>query len=416
MQLALLGLNSQTLALLRSAVEAGHALTVAADVEEAAHQIAALAPAARLNEPWESLLIGDRADLVLVAGPPQDRAWNESEIDRLRKLVQEGLPVLLAPPLVEVNLAYELEMIRRERGGLILTASPAWSHPGVERLRHLVDDSTAAGLGALEQIVFERRISDRSRPAVLAAFVQDAAILRRLLGAIKTVNATGGPASEYRDPMAGGPKPVKPLSSVAVHLTGTSPFSARWSIAPPANDLQASLLVEGALGRAQLDLFGGGRADEFVLQTPAGERQEQLAVDEGQFWASLETALQRHSAATLEAQRDWHTTLSPPWIDVCHDLEAAEAIDRSLIRGRTVNVTTDEPSEEEAFKGIMAAGGCLTLVVSLGLFLLAGAVEALQLPIRDLPVWRFSPLLPLAPIVLFLLLQLFRLAVPPRRS
>jgi hypothetical protein len=216
--------------------------------------------------------------------------------------------------------------------------------------------------------------------------------------------------------MAGGPKPVKPLSSVAVHLTGTSPFSARWSIAPPANDLQASLLVEGALGRAQLDLFGGGRADEFVLQTPAGERQEQLAVDEGQFWASLETALQRHSAATLEAQRDWHTTLSPPWIDVCHDLEAAEAIDRSLIRGRTVNVTTDEPSEEEAFKGIMAAGGCLTLVVSLGLFLLAGAVEALQLPIRDLPVWRFSPLLPLAPIVLFLLLQLFRLAVPPRRS
>jgi hypothetical protein len=416
MQIALLGLNSQTLSLARSAVEAGHALTVAAEAQEAARQIAAMAPAARLNEPWESLLIGDRADLVLVAGPPRDRAWNEFEIDRLRKLVQEGLPLLLAPPLIDVNLAYELEMIRRDRGGLILTSSPAWSHPGVERLQQIADDPASAGLGMLEQIVFERRLSDRSRSNVLAEFVQDAAILRRMLGAIKTINATGGPASEYRDPMAGGPKPVKPLTTVAVHLTGTSPFSARWSIAPLANEVQASVTLEGVLGRVRLDLFSDGRPDELLLQTPAGKRQEQLEANEGQFWASLEAALHRRSAAPLEMQRDWQTTLSPAWIDVCHDLEAAEAIDRSLIRGRTVNVTTDEPSEEEAFKGIMAAGGCLTLVISLGLFLLAGVVEALQLPIRELPVWRFSPLLPLAPIIIFLLLQLFRLAVPPRRS
>ena len=73
-------------------------------------------------------------------------------------------------------------------------------------------------------------------------------------------------------------------------------------------------------------------------------------------------------------------------------------------------------SEEEAFKEVMAAGGCLTLTISLGLFLLAGLVEALKLPIRELPIWRFSPLLPLIPIVVFLVLQLFRLAVPPRKE
>ena len=72
----------------------------------------------------------------------------------------------------------------------------------------------------------------------------------------------------------------------------------------------------------------------------------------------------RSSSLRMEEEpEEWHPTLFPAWIDVCHDLEAAEAIDRSLSRGRTVNVTTDEPTEEEAFKGVMAAGGCLTLAI-----------------------------------------------------
>lgn len=168
------------------------------------------------------------------------------------------------------------------------------------------------------------------------------------------------------------------------------------------------------MGRARWELFADPREGGLTLQTPAGEQQEKFPRDEGQFWSTLEAALKRRAELSPEMLRDWQTTLSPAWIDVCHDLEAAEAIDRSLVRGRTVNVTTDEPTEEEAFKGVMAAGGCLTLVAALGLFLLAGMVEVLKLPIRDMPIWRFSPLLPLAPILFFLLLQLFRLAVPPK--
>lgn len=420
MLLALLGLNPQTLALATSAAEQGVRIVSAAEVGAAADQLAALAPGVVLTESWESFLIGDRADVVLVAGPPPERSWTEEESDRLRKLVQEAIPVLVAPPMLDVNFAYELEMFRRERGGLILAPSLDYRHPGLDRLARIIE--TAGPLGEAEQIVFERHLADRSRPNVLAQFAEDAALLRRILGTIKTVSATGGAATEYRDPMAGGPKPLKPLSSIAVHLTGDTTFGARWFVSPPASGRAATITIEGAQGRAKLELFAS-RPARFTQTTTEGEEQTEL--EESSLWPALQNVLRRHERRALGAHAvsheagtadEWPSTLFPAWIDVCHDLEAAEAIDRSLVRGRTVNVTTEEASEEESFKGVMAAGGCLTLVCALGLFLLAGLVEALKLPIRNLPIWRFSPLLPLTPIVLFLLLQLFRLAVPTKST
>src|SRR6185503_18285975 len=50
------------------------------------------------------------------------------------------------------------------------------------------------------------------------------------------------------------------------------------------------------------------------------------------------------------------------WLAACRDQEAAEAVDRSLARGRTIELFNEEHTEEEAFKGVMAMGGCLLLV------------------------------------------------------
>ncbi|HEX5103277.1 MAG TPA: hypothetical protein VFV87_05675, partial [Pirellulaceae bacterium] len=99
------------------------------------------------------------------------------------------------------------------------------------------------------------------------------------------------------------------------------------------------------------------------------------------------------------------------WLDACRDQEAAEAIDRSLARGRTIELFNEEHTEEESFKGVMAVGGCLLLLGALGVVLLATIVEGLQLPLRDWAAWQYWPVYLLAPIVVFLLLQVLQVAI-----
>ena len=54
--------------------------------------------------------------------------------------------------------------------------------------------------------------------------------------------------------------------------------------------------------------------------------------------------------------------------------------DRSLARGRTIELFNEEHTEEESFKGVMAMGGCLLLVMALGVLFVAVVVEGLRLP------------------------------------
>jgi hypothetical protein len=99
------------------------------------------------------------------------------------------------------------------------------------------------------------------------------------------------------------------------------------------------------------------------------------------------------------------------WLEACRDQEAAEAVDRSLARGRTIELFQHEHTEEASFKGVMAMGGCLLLLFAIAAMLLVTLVEALQIPVRNWSVWRQWPILLLTPIAVFLLLQLFSLAL-----
>ena len=60
-------------------------------------------------------------------------------------------------------------------------------------------------------------------------------------------------------------------------------------------------------------------------------------------------------------------------------------------RGRTIELFAEEHTEEESFKGIMAMGGCLLLVMALGVLVVAVIVEGLRLPMRSWPLWRLCP-------------------------
>jgi hypothetical protein len=400
MKLALLGCDEEALELVRCAVAGGnHVLTAAFDAAAYVRQLKALAPQVRCDDQWESLLLGTVADAVIVARGRLDLSLetgfsaSERRDDQLRKLAQAAVPMLVVHPACEMIVGYEVEMIRAASGGVILPYVSELFHPAVAELRSLGGSSSP--LGDIEQVIFERHMTDRSRTAVATRFLRDASLLRRLLGTIRQVAASGPAGTEYHDPLAGRTAAPPSLASLSVHLSGERPYPARWSVEPVDDLAGARLVLVGARGRATLHLADDPVAN-WVLDVTAAPHQ---ALEFPPFNAPLD-ALSRLQAALEQDE--------PPevsWIDACRDLEAASAIDRSLEKGRAIALYTEEITEEQSFKGVMAVAGCLTLAVTMLGVVIVVLVEALQLELRRSSFWRLWPVFLLTPILVFLVLQ-----------
>ncbi len=92
-------------------------------------------------------------------------------------------------------------------------------------------------------------------------------------------------------------------------------------------------------------------------------------------------------------------------------MELSEAVNRSLRRGRTVELHYESVSEESTFKSVMTSTGCLVFLASLFVLPLAmaGAVIGLK--------WAlYIPYLILPALVLFAMLQTLRLAIRRPRA
>src|SRR5206468_1308741 len=173
-----------------------------------------------------------------------------------------------------------------------------------------------------------------------------------------------------------------------------------WSIAPATGQDLGRLTIIGDRGKAVLAMPA---ASDWSLQLPDGSVSAWPASTPDD--AERVFSWLRHAVQTEEFYD------ADSWLAACRDQEIAEAIDRSLSRGRTIELFNEEHTEEESFKGIMAMGGCLLLVMALGVLFIAVVVEGLRLPMRGWPLWRLWPFYLLVPIVAFLLLQLLQLAV-----
>ena len=399
MKLALLGCDDEALALAASAVDTGrHTLIAAYDAAGYVPRLRGVEPRARFNDDWESLLVAGDFDAVIVArgrfDPSAESGFSADErrIDQLRKLAQAAMPMLVIHPACEMIVGYELEMIRADSGGVMQPYVPGLSHPAIEELESLVAGESP--LGEIEQITFERQLSDRSRSAVLTQFARDASLLRRLLGTIRQVAATGPAGSEYHDPLASRMRTLPSLANLSIHLSGERPYSARWSVGPVDDLAGGKLVLIGARGRATLRMPTNFAA-RWELEI-AGE-QERLVYEP---FDEVE-----HALATLQNSAEVGRDHISTWIDACHDLEAASVIDRSLEKGRAIALYADEVSEEQSFKGVMAVGGCLVLAATLAALLVVVLVEALQLELRRAPLWRAWPVILVTPIIVFLLLQ-----------
>ena len=225
MLLALLGLDDQTLAIAAAAVRGGgHRVAIVCDLPPGGIKRLADAGIGGVETaPWESLMVSGRFDAVVVASATDD-AGEELRTEQLRKLVQEGVPLLLAHPVLNSMLAcYEIDMIRRESHCIIVPYLPARRDPAIQHLSQLLRDPERSPIGKIEQVVFERAANDRSRRAVLSHFARDVDLIRAIAGDVLRVGALGSVGSSGSEAA---------YANLTVQMSGDGPAVIRWSIGP----------------------------------------------------------------------------------------------------------------------------------------------------------------------------------------
>jgi hypothetical protein len=302
-------------------------------------------------------------------------------------------------------------MIRGDTKRPIQPYFPGCRHPALEEVDRLVATEGEHSLGGIEQVVFERRQSERSKKAVVAALARDVDLIRRIVGPITKINALAAAEGELA------------YANLAVQMSGAGPTVVRWSVGPAGDEPGGQISLIGPRGQAR-------------LQTPTDERRwrwefanEPEQADRYSQWDGPRASIEAFARQIRESQsREPHsensdsenTDSSFDWSHACRATELAEAAERSVARGRTIELHLEPHNEEETFKGMMAAGGCLLVFAALlGLFV-ASLIGGLQLPSATERLAAtaanepssISPWLriwPVYPFLIFLGLQLLRL-------
>ena len=403
MQLGLLGSDAETLAIARAVDRSpAHALIGVYQPQEHVPELRKLIqPGGEWTDDWESLLHDDRVDAVVVAGSNSD----PSRDDQLRKLVQAAKPLLVIHPACEAIIAFELDMIRQDTQAVLIPYRPWRWHPALMQLVESIADGQASAIGRIEQVTLDREMEDRQPQTVLAQLARDAGILHPLLGRIERVSAMGGDQSRQ-------------FTNLTVTLSGQEGRIARWTVHPATERPRARLTVVGTAGSSRLEM--------------PQELQQWKSVDEVdglESWVRWDPALTALAALEQAIETNADDT---DWLEAIRELEIVDGVERSLRRGRTIELLDQRPQEEGTFKGVMAVGGCGLLLLTLMILIVGSVVEGLQLPrhrpLQDgtattdgslaettsvepgYPVWL--RLWPVYPFGLFLLLQLFRLVYP----
>ena len=382
MKFALLGADLPALTLARAVAESHeHELVWAGELGEAGPLFRALAPQAVQSDAWESLLAAAEVDAVIVARAEDD----DQRADQLRKLVQEGIPLLVSHPIHgSMLVCYELDMIRRESGGVLLPYLPWRGHPAVERMRSLVADESAAGLGRLEQVVVERAMADRDKSKVTAQFAIDIDLVRFLAGELTKIGAMAPAGADER------------YANLGVQLSGPGNVLVRWSVGPVEERAGARIMLVARGGKATL--FIPQDDGPWTLEVLRGDRRD---LQEFAAWNAAAESI-RHMQRAIAGEE-----VHPDWIDACRCIELAESIDRSLNKGRTLELYYEDYSEQATFKGTMTSLGCGLLVAALAVLPVAAIAARLGVPLARYWAWIL-----LAVFTLFLLLQGLRLVFP----
>lgn len=379
MKLAVLGTDADVLALVAAALSAGHQVVWLGDVRpQDRDQLQSIVPRFRVSEDWESLLDHRLADAVIVG---HGEAAEALRAEQLKRLAADIMPVLAVHPIGTSVLAYyELDMARHEVHGILRHYAPLADSPALA----ILSDWVASGsgpIGAVHQIVLQRSLDDCGRESIIRHLARDAETLRTVAGGIRSVSAVGPRAADAS------------YASLQVQMTTPGTTTLRWAVTPaPHGVSSATLQLIGERGVAEFDLATGDR----LTTTIAGHTESQplppfdaprAAID------SLAASLSANGTAGAEAASTWQAATAA--------MEVVDTIELSLQKGRTIEVHQQRLTEQLAFRGTMAAFGCGLLLVTFFVLILAGVVgDVLGLPIR-----QFWPIILLAVLAIFLLMQ-----------
>lgn len=345
---------------------------------------------------WEALGAENEIDGILIASPTAE--FLERRAEQLRVIIHSDIPILAVHPVCEAIVAFEIEMQADPEKIRLRTFQPWHDHPVWETVVETIRNPGV--LGRVQQVFFERRLPTNDRHAASMALSQDACIVRRLVGPIRQVSSV----------VETGEGTVGPVQMVS---RGEAPDenddvphpSIRWSPLhlPPVYDLRVQLI---------------GENETATLQWNEGESPEWTRGGE-----TIHLPPNQPAVSALSRLRD----LSPglvDWVEAARGTEVAEAATRSRKRGRAVELYEESHSEQDTFKGVMAASGCLLLLLILLGFIVGAVVEGVRFPFarkayqerveaaekagipmpeETTSVW--IRLIPAYPVVLFLLLQ-----------
>ena len=359
-----------------------------------------IAPDSQRLDQWESLLDSRLADGVFVATSDAD---DERRAEQLRRLVQAGVPILVSHPVVASMLVYyELEMLRSDLAtphlrvgldqpelpvrGVIVPVLALRRHPAIAEFAALAHGADHSPIGDVEQLVCERHLVTRDRQSVTAQFARDADLMRAICGEFSRLGAMG----QADDPKA--------FASLSVQLATTTGISARWSIGSAGGEAVDRLVLHGVRGRATLSMPAAPAEWTLVVGDSGGERTLTFPS-----WSAAAAALDDFEAAIAGRP------INPTWLDATKTVEIAETAQRSLKKGRMLDLYREEFNEEGTFKGTMASAGCGLLIVTL-----VSLVCTLLLLRFDISIAQYWPYLLLAMLAAFLAMQMLVLVLPRR--
>jgi myo-inositol 2-dehydrogenase/D-chiro-inositol 1-dehydrogenase len=223
---------------------------------------------------------------------------------------------------------------------------------------------------------------------VLAHFVRDMELVRKLAGEMTRIGAMASRGEEVD------------YANLSVQMSGSGSVLARWSVVPAGREAGAKLTLMAGRDQATLQIFDGDRPWQLECTTHGEVTQESFPD-----WDPPRAVLTRFEQAVAGSPQ------SPGWVEASRDMELADAIERSVRKGRTVDLYFEDHTEHGTFKGMMAAGGCLILMGALALIIVATTAVNLHVPLAHL--W---PYVLVVVLVAFLLLQLLKLAFPGDRA
>jgi hypothetical protein len=232
-------------------------------------------------------------------------------------------------------------------------------------------------------------------------FARDVDLLRAIAGEVNQLGAMGSPGvTAEGDPLA--------YNNLAVQMAGEQGRIVRWTIGHRHELTGGRLTISG--GRASATLIMPHEETHWRLAITTGGESTNFQIDD---WNPCEASLDELRAA-LDAEQ------SSRWLDAARAVELAETIDRSLAKGRIIDLHEQEYSDASTFKGMMTSVGCALLMGSLVIIVAAVLIENL---LRHAGAARAAQLVGIVPYVvagifgIFLALQFFlKLAHSGERS